>query len=292
MIELCLLLLCVGVQSQRPPPIDHGASPAVSPDGASIAFVSNRTGQAQVFVIDADGQHERQVTHAAASVGGVQWSADGRHLRYSAFADGATRIVVVDPDGSHQADFLTVPGRGPSISADEQRVVYGGGTSWTATALTVADIRAGATTSPRLINDGTSVAWNARWSPDGKTIAFTGRDANNLLQVFVVAADGTGRRQLTHHAAADGNAQVPAWSPDGQWIAYQSNSAGGHAELWVMRADGRDAHPVSAHTEAYLDETPSWFSNGTRIAFQSNRTGRMEIWAVDIDGSHLAPITK
>ncbi|HST07770.1 MAG TPA: hypothetical protein VLJ83_06330 [Gemmatimonadaceae bacterium] len=40
-----------------------------------------------------------------------------------------------------------------------------------------------------------------------------------------------------------------------------------------------------------LDETPSWFSDGDRVAFQSNRSGRMEIWTVKVNGMELRRVT-
>jgi TolB protein len=43
--------------------------------------------------------------------------------------------------------------------------------------------------------------------------------------------------------------------------------------------------------KVYLDETPSWFSDGKSVAFQSNRTGRMEIWTINADGSDLRQLT-
>ena len=64
-------------------------------------------------------------------------------------------------------------------------------------------------------------------------------------------------------------------------------------ERGVLSYAGYDIHDLASgatrklasHTEAYLDETPSWFPDGKRLAFQSNRTGRMEVWVMNADGS-------
>jgi Tol biopolymer transport system component len=51
------------------------------------------------------------------------------------------------------------------------------------------------------------------------------------------------------------------------------------------------ATKVAAHDRPYLDETPSWFPDGKRIAFQSDRTGVMQIWVMNADGSDVRQVT-
>ena len=48
---------------------------------------------------------------------------------------------------------------------------------------------------------------------------------------------------------------------------------------------------ISPHQSVFLDETPSFFPDGTRVAFQSNRSGRMEIWTVNTNGTNLRQLT-
>ncbi len=147
--------------------------------------------------------------------------------------------------------------------------------------------------SIRQLNDGSSIAWNCAWSPDGARIAFTGRDDAGVLHVFVLNADGTGRRQLTHLAKVEGQAQVPAWSPDGHQIAFQTTAeAGKPGHIWIADAETGVARKLASHTEPYADEVPSWFPDGKRLAFQSNRTRRMEIWVMNSSGSGVQQITR
>jgi len=49
---------------------------------------------------------------------------------------------------------------------------------------------------------------------------------------------------------------------------------------------------LNPHTTPYLDETPSWFPDGKRIAFQSDRSGRMEVWVMNADGTGAVQVTK
>jgi Tol biopolymer transport system component len=92
--------------------------------------------------------------------------------------------------------------------------------------------------------------------------------------------------------ASDGRAQWPVWSPDGRELAIQVNDLEAHScHIWIVNAATGDARKLAAHAEPYLDETPSWFPDGKRIAFQSNRTGRMEVWVMNADGSSPRQVT-
>jgi len=271
-------------------PVAFGAQPVVSPKGDRIAFLSNRTGAEELYVISSKGGGEKRLTQTPETEAGLQWSADGQEIVFSTLSEDRSRIFAVDPKGRTQRELGEVPGRGPMLAPDGRQVLFMAGT-WTETKLTVAALDG---SNARELTDGSSIAWNSHWSPDGKRIAFTGRnDPKGELAVYVMNADGTQVRQLTYVPAEEGGAQWPVWSPDGRQLAVQVNSRTqkGSAHIWVVDAATGDGHKLAAHEAAYLDETPSWFPDGKRIAFQSNRTGRMEVWVMNADGSGARQMT-
>ena len=271
-------------------PIVNGGLPVVSPRGDRIAFVSNRAGGDDLYVISAKGSGERRLTKTVETEMGLQWSADGKEILFSTLSNDQSRLYAIDPKGPKKRELGEFGGRTPMVSPDGRQVVVMGGT-WTATKLKVSALDG---TGAREITDGSSIAWNNHWSPDGKLIAFTGRDAPNTeLAVFVMNPDGTGRRQVTNIPAAEGGAQWPVFSPDGKRLAIQVNSrtTKGIAHIWVVDVATGDAKKLAAHEGTYLDETPSWFPDGKRIAFQSNRTGRTEVWTMKADGTDAKQIT-
>lgn len=275
--------------SPTPLPMSNGSLPVVSPDGSRIAFVSDRNGADEVFVISVDGQNERQLTVTPGAEGNVAWTREGKIL-FTVFQEGFSHLYLIDADGKNQRELAKVPGRGVTLSPDGQRLLYMAGT-WTASKLTIS---APDGSQPKEITDGSSIAWNSHWSPDGKQIAFTGRnDPKGELAIFVMSADGSGRRQLTNIPPEEGGAQWPGWSPDGQALAFQVNSRTqkGSAHIWVIDFRTGTARKLAVHAESYLDETPSWFPDGKRLAFQSNRTGRMEVWTMKTDGSDARQVT-
>jgi TolB protein len=274
-------------------PVINGGLPIVSPDGSHIAFVSDRGGVTDLFVISSDGTGEAQLTQTPEYESPAGWTKDSKHLLFSVLKNDVSTLYALRIDGDNgngRREIGRFSGRSPTPSPDGKHVVYMAGT-WTATRLMTSAVDG---SKSKQITDGSSIAWNIHWSPDGKRLAFTGRqESNKELAIFVVKADGSERRQLTHIVPEEGGAQWPVWSPNGKQLAIQvsSRAAKNSAYIWIVDVATGEARKLGAHDKPYLDETPSWFPGGKRIAFQSNRTGRMEIWVMNADGSHQVQVT-
>ena len=113
------------------------------------------------------------------------------------------------------------------------------------------------------------------WSPDGKRIVFgrcEGSCPSFLSEVWVINADGTGLKQLTHGGGFPG-----AWSPDGKRIAFVANRVGDDVsleEVFTMNVDGSGVTQVTSN---HFRDFPTAFSpNGKQILFQSDRDGKRE----------------
>ena len=96
--------------------------------------------------------------------------------------------------------------------------------------------------------------YDPAWSPDGQRIAF----AFSTIDIYVMDADGSNRRQLTQDPAPENQ---PAWSPDGTKIAFVRDNR----ELYVMESDGRLPRPLVSLP--FAAEHPSWSPDGTHIVF-------------------------
>jgi len=125
-------------------------------------------------------------------------------------------------------------------------------------------------------------------------IAFSGFDGETW-QIYSVAPDGSGLRQLTHLSDVEAVAE-PAWSPDGQRIAFvvqglREDGRTGRSDIWVMGADGSSPRPITDGPGSSF--SPSWSPNGTRIAYVRDAQGeRPQIWIVGSDGSNQHAFTR
>lgn len=273
--------------AQSAPPIVNGGSPLVSPSAPRILFESNRAGKDQLWIISADGTGERQLK-TREGYAGAQWAPDGKSVLYYVTAGDSSRVYEIWPDSAGERFIGAFPGRAPQFSPARDKVVYDVG-PWTASHLVLAD---GQGRRPRQVTDDSVVVWLGVWSPNARQIAYTVSKKSGM-SVWVMNADGTRQRQVTRLTPEEGRAQMPAWSPDSHHLAFQSNAASpkGKSTLWLVDLRTTGAMEIAAHKATYLDETPSWFSDGRRIAFQSNRSGRMEIWTMNSDGTELFQVT-
>ena len=287
MIALAAPAILLALSLATPETPIENQVPVVSPDGSKIAFLSNRDGQNDLYVMRADGTNILRLTQSAEKESAPYWSADSRQVRYAVSGSDSSRIDSIDADGANRKTIGTVPGRFAGISRDGARVFVAQGT-WTEVKLLLTDLDG---SNPKQLTDGSSVIWSPKLSPDGKLIAFTGRDANRIQHIYIMDADGSNRRQLTHVDSAEGEAQCPAWSPDGKRIAIQTSRKDHMGSVWIVDYPSGAARKLAAHEATFEDELPVWFPDGKRLAFQSNRSGRMEVWTMNVDGTHLRQLT-
>jgi Tol biopolymer transport system component len=115
----------------------------------------------------------------------------------------------------------------------------------------------------------------ASWSPDGTKLAFEcaraldGSDAANanlVVNIWVMNADGTGAVPLTNLTAPGASSHHAAWSPDGSKLAFDSrrsidghDSANDSSNIWIVNPDGSDATPLTKNTANGADSVqPVW----------------------------------
>ena len=91
-----------------PAPLDV-QTPAWSPDGRKLAFVSRRDGNSEIYVINADGSGQENLTQHPARDSHPSWSRDGRKLAFVSRRDGNSEIYVMNADGSGLRNVTRAP---------------------------------------------------------------------------------------------------------------------------------------------------------------------------------------
>jgi Tol biopolymer transport system component len=187
----------------------------------------------QVFIVDTDGTHVRQVTHHTGGARDPTWSPDGSRIAYAAAAGtlngkpGDTDIFVIGASGGGVRLVARTErdDRHPDWSPDGSAIAFDSGFQvWVAPldGRRPTDITAG-----QGITHGHGPPSDPHWSPDGRWILVTRFDPGSMNGTYpyahpwVMRADGSQERPLGVAKLRDNDWQLePAWSPDGRTIVF------------------------------------------------------------------------
>lgn len=223
--------------------------PAWSPDGRKVAFVSVETGNADIFVINADGTGKTRLTTNTARDAGPSWSPDGTKIVFYSNRGGANAIYLMNADGSNQTNIGE--GSTPAWKPTGNTIAFTSARNGYDAVYTMG-IDGSSTTRLIQINNGCSYP---AWNPQGTKIAFTSKIAEGQDNLYVVNADGSGTpTRLTNYTVGGpdwGDAERPSWSPDGTKIVFTNDAPAGG--LMVISATGGTAQMIRSE-----GGDPSW----------------------------------
>jgi plastocyanin len=215
-------------------------SPAWSPDGARIAFVSTVNNHGEIYVMNADGSALRKLMQTEGdkglSPGG--WSPDGTKLVFTLDREPGSGIYVVNADGSGLR-MLRDGGFDAAWSPDGRKIAFTATTSQHDIWVMNAD-----GSQARRLTSHEAYDRSPTWSPDGRRIAFSS-DRQDDYQIYVMNSDGSGVTRLTSQPFGTHD---PAWSPDDGKIAFTSyNSETGSHDIHLINSDGSGVTSLTSH---------------------------------------------
>ena len=273
------------------------SSPAWSPDGQMIAFVSARNDDGrQVWLMPADGGEARQLTSLEGGAGGPVWSADGARMAVT---------VEVWPEGDEGADRLRRLSESKATARVYDDLMYRHWDTWEdgmRSHVFVVDVETGemadATPGPYDTPPlGLGGFQDYDLSPDGTELAFvrntdvptavgTGND------IWLVPTAGGEARLLTE---SDGNDVAPQYSPDGRWIAYVAQERPGfEADRSVLmlydRASG-EHRPLTGELDRSVNSF-EWTPDSRTIWFNAQDEVHVRLYRVAVTGRRAGTVTE
>ena len=196
-----------------------------------------------IYTANADGSHTRRLTNYGVYTAEGVLSPDGRHIVFTSLKGGDLDIYTMNVDGSHVKQLTHAVGYdgGPWWSPDGRQIVY----------------RAFHPTDPSDLADYKSLLAKRLVRP-------------NKMELWIMNADGSGQRQITHLGGANFG---PSWTPDGRRIVFSSNYNTdpklGNFDVFLINPDGTGLEQIT--TNPTFDGFPMFSPDGRHLVWASNR---------------------
>jgi dipeptidyl aminopeptidase/acylaminoacyl peptidase len=269
--------------------------PRWSPDGKRIAFLSNRDGETQAFILDLAGGEARKVTSLSTEAGGVLW------------VDDQTLLVTSDVHPSCGADDacnkqkLEAAGK-PSAARVYDHLLLRHWDTWEdgrRAHLLVAPVNGGPArdltpgdrdTPPfSLGNEDYAV------SPDGTEVAFSRNDdpveaLSTNAELYVVPVAGGSPVKVAGSPGYDGS---PRYSPDGTKIAFRAQMRAGYeSDRWRLMVYDRQSRTIRNLTEPFDRHVDSvtWSPDSRTLYFTADDDARAPIFSVSVAGGPVKTV--
>jgi len=252
---------------------------------SQIAYIQQVSSNKELFLMDADGRRNRQMTFSRTINISPSWSSDSNFIAYSSLSGNNWSIVMININTGQTIDITQWPGMNsaPAWSPIDPDLI-----AFTSTRDGNAEIytcRKNGKELRRLTNQF-AIDSSPAWSPDGSKIAFTS-DRTGIPKVYVMNSNGTGVHRLTLNP--DTYEDSPCWSPRGDRIAFVIMSDFGF-DIATANTSGEDMVMLTFGSGS--NENPKWSPDGLRILFTSNRLGGENLFIMNWDGSNVRPLTK
>jgi Tol biopolymer transport system component len=268
--------------------------PLPAPGGSAglIAFVSDRDGNGEIYVMDADGSNIRRLTRWRLWDGYPTWSPDGSQIAYYSYLsdkDWVIKVINVDGGDPRQLTDNGICDGAPHWSPEGSQIAYSSDADCAGDHREIYVMNADGSEQQNLTRDPAD-DFGSSWSPDSQQIVFTSdRDGN--LEIYVLDVARAEQRvgdpqRLTDNLAQD---YMPAWSPDGTQIAFVSHRDG-NDEIYLMDMDGGNVQRLT--NDNADDWFPTWSLDGTQLLFNSKRDGGdLDVYVMNRDGTNVRRLT-
>jgi serine/threonine protein kinase len=230
-----------------------------TPDG-KIVYRSRAGGNPDVWIMDADGRNQKQLTDDASDERSLSVTPDGRYIVFDSARSGTPELWRIDIDGSNLKQLTTSPGAAPHCSPAGKWVAYG---SFGTSGFTIWKISIDGG-EPMQVNN--KYASSPAVSPDGKLIAsYIIDQQTRVTKLALLPSEGGDPVKLFDLPQTANRVESVRWMPDGRALTY-INTRGIVSNIWLQPIDGS---PPRQLTDFNTDRMFSfdWSRDGKWLAF-------------------------
>jgi dipeptidyl aminopeptidase/acylaminoacyl peptidase len=264
-------------------------SHALSPNGASIVYIKDGESFSDVYLLPLNGAWPARLTTDRPLANYWDddipvWSPDGKWLAFGLHghvhrvpSDGGWPKKVTDFTTAASSPRFMPDSHGLIVTVEREEIDQ--------LLLTDLDGR-----WPRaLTTDALGDHWEARPSPDGKSIVYVLRRFDDLNRLDIVRLELETEKSVTLYGKASTRALSPKWSPDGQWIAFLAQETE-RDEIYLVRPDGEGLHPLT-HTGHDVMQF-EWSPDGKQLAVIFNREGAFDLSLVETETGAIVDLRR
>ena len=260
---------------------------AIGLAGSKIYFVSDRTGNKEIWSMDYDGSNQKQLTNYKSITSYLGVSPDGKLFAFTTWARGNPQIMIHSVETGKRLTFLNPVSSmvsTPEFSVDGKKLYFAASVDgWPQ--LFVADVDGG---NMERISHVRAIEVSPKVNPKtGRDMLFiSGR--SGPAQLYHMNLDGTEMERLTPGTGDVGN---PAWQKDGRFIAFAWTGGYEIGAYNIFIMDIGTKEPIQLTHGNGVNENPSWAPDGLHIVFSIRRGRSTQIYTMLADGTNVQQLT-
>jgi len=255
--------------------------------GSRIYFVSDVTGESEIWSMAYDGSDRKQLTHYKNLCTTPAVSPDGMRLAFTTFVEGTPQLFMHSLETGRRLNFYNQTASlntTPAFTPDGNRLLYASSITGRSQ-IYEADLDG---RNLRRISYSRSIDVDPAVNPQTDALIAFVSGRSGTPQVYLMDSDGANVRRLS---LGGGDAVQPSWDPQGENIAFAWTRGfePGNYNIFVINVATEELSQLTYG--AGRNEHPSWSPSGTHLVFTSDRSGGTQIWTMRADGTQLRKLT-